>query len=129
MASVQQEPTRNGEPRTDCCSYFVAGEVLVQKPKSEVISPLAIDFQRHSPCVKDSYDHRLLRPHTRKKRRTPELGVRLGSFNPLAQASSRRIDWVADGFAGHEKLDSPVLLPAAGIIVGGNRQSVAETSG
>ena len=53
-----------------------------------------------------------LRPHTRKKRRTPELGVRLGSFNPLAQASSRRTDWVADGFAGNEKFDSPVLLPA-----------------
>ena len=70
-----------------------------------------------------------LRPHTRKKRRTPELGVRLGSFNPLAQASSRCIDWVADRFAGHEKFHSPVLLPAAGIIVGSYRQSIAEASG
>jgi len=94
--------------------------------KAEILgdfSPLAIDFERRSPCVKDCDED-----HT-KKRRTPELGVRLGSFNPLAQASSRRIDWVADGFAGNEKFHSPVLLPAAGIIVGGNRQSVAETSG
>ena len=64
-----------------------------------------------------------------EKKRTPELGVRLGSFNPLAQASSRRTDWVADGFAGNEKFDSPVLLPAAGIVVRGYRQSVAEASG
>jgi hypothetical protein len=35
----------------------------------------------------------------------------------LLQASCRRIDRVADGFAGYEKLHSPVLLPARGIIV------------
>ena len=32
----------------------------------------------------------------------------------LAQASYRCIDWTADGFAGYEKLHSPVLLPAGG---------------
>ena len=53
---------------------------------------------------------------------------RIASFfrSLLAQASCRRI---ADGFAGHEKFNSPVLLPAGGIIVRGDRQSVAEASG
>ena len=45
----------------------------------------------------------------------------------LAQASYRRIDWAADGFAGYEKFHSPVLLPAGGVVVGGYRRSVAET--
>jgi hypothetical protein len=45
----------------------------------------------------------------------------------LAQASYRCIDRAADGFAGYEKFYSPVLLPAGGVIVGGHRQSVAET--
>ena len=44
----------------------------------------------------------------------------------LLQASCGRVDRVADGFAGHEKFHSPVLLPAGGVIVGGYRQSVAE---
>ena len=43
------------------------------------------------------------------------------------QASYRCIDWAADGFAGYKKLHSSVLLPASGVIVGGYRQSVAET--
>ena len=47
----------------------------------------------------------------------------------LLQASSGRVDWGADGFAGDEKFHSSVLLPARGVIVGGNRQSVAEASG
>ena len=45
----------------------------------------------------------------------------------LAQASYRCIDRAADGFAGYEKFYSPVLLPAGGVIVGGHRQSIAET--
>src|SRR5579871_4774055 len=45
----------------------------------------------------------------------------------LAQASYRCIDWAADGFAGYEKFYSSVLLPAGGVIVGGHRQSIAET--
>ena len=45
----------------------------------------------------------------------------------LAQASCRCINRVADGFTGYEKFHSPVLLPAGGVIVGGYRQSVAET--
>src|SRR3984893_6599193 len=44
----------------------------------------------------------------------------------LLQASCRRIDRVADGFAGYEKFHSPVLLPAGGVTVGGYRQGVAE---
>ncbi len=35
----------------------------------------------------------------------------------LLQASGLRVDRVTDGFAGHEKLDSPVLLPARGVFV------------
>ena len=45
----------------------------------------------------------------------------------LLQASSGRVDRIADGVAGYEKFHSPVLLPAGGVIVGGYRQSVAET--
>jgi hypothetical protein len=33
----------------------------------------------------------------------------------LAQASGRRVDRAADGFARHEKFHSPVLLPVAGL--------------
>ena len=47
----------------------------------------------------------------------------------LAQASGGRVDRVADGFAGDEKFHSPVLLTTCGVIVGGYRQGVAETSG
>jgi hypothetical protein len=47
----------------------------------------------------------------------------------LAQASSCRVHRVADGFAGHKKLHSPVLLPARGAIVGGYWQAVTEASG
>src|SRR5712692_956200 len=35
----------------------------------------------------------------------------------LAQASCRRVDRVADGFAGYEKFDSPVPLPAGRVVV------------
>ena len=35
----------------------------------------------------------------------------------LAQASCCRIDRMADGFAGHKKFNSPVLLPASRVIV------------
>src|SRR6478672_2911595 len=45
----------------------------------------------------------------------------------LAQASCRRIN--ADSFAGNEKLNSPVLLPATGIIIRGYWQGAAETFG
>jgi hypothetical protein len=47
----------------------------------------------------------------------------------LPQASGGRIDRVAYGFAGHEKLHSPVLLPASGVAVRGDWQSVAVTFG
>src|SRR5580700_8007021 len=45
----------------------------------------------------------------------------------LLQASGRRVDGTTNGFPGNEKFHSPVLLPAGGVIVGGYRQSVAET--
>lgn len=35
----------------------------------------------------------------------------------LLQASGLRVDLVADGLTGHEKLDSAVLLPAGGVVV------------
>src|SRR5216684_9291273 len=35
----------------------------------------------------------------------------------LAQASCCRVDRAAYGFAGHEKFNSPVLLPSGGVIV------------
>ena len=35
----------------------------------------------------------------------------------LLQASGLRIDRIADGLAGHEKLDSAILLPAGGVVV------------
>jgi hypothetical protein len=47
----------------------------------------------------------------------------------LAQASSGRVYRAADGFARHEKLHSPVLLPARGAVVGGYWQGVTEASG
>ena len=40
-----------------------------------------------------------------------------------------RIGRAADGFAGYDKFDSPVLLPAGSVIVRGYRQRVAETLG
>ena len=49
--------------------------------------------------------------------------------NALAQASRGRIERFADGFAGNEQFNSPVLLTAGGIIVGGNRQTIAKASG
>ena len=56
-----------------------------------------------------------------------EDGFRV-DYQLLAQASCGRINRTADGFAGYEKLNSPVLLPTGGVIVGGYRQTVAETS-
>ena len=47
----------------------------------------------------------------------------------LAQASGRRVYRAADGFAGYKKLHPPVLLPARGVIVGGDWQGVTEASG
>jgi hypothetical protein len=44
----------------------------------------------------------------------------------LLQASGRRVDRVANGFAGYEKFYSAVLLPSGGAVVGGHGQSVAE---
>ena len=59
----------------------------------------------------------------------PIASHRLFRLIALAQASCRRIDRVADRFAGYEKFHSAVLLPAGGVIVGGYRQSVAEAFG
>ena len=47
----------------------------------------------------------------------------------LAQASCCRVDLATDGFAGHEKFHSPILLSTSGVIVGRYRQSVTEASG
>jgi len=43
----------------------------------------------------------------------------------LTQASGC-VDLIADGLTGYEKLNSPVLLTARGVIVGGYWQSVAK---
>src|SRR5437899_10254187 len=47
----------------------------------------------------------LLRSYTR-------LTAILVAYAYLPQASRRCIHWLADGFTGHEKFNSPVLLPA-----------------
>jgi len=46
----------------------------------------------------------------------------------LAQASYRCIDWTADGFAGYEKLHSPVLLPAGGSCHGNSGPTSLKTA-
>jgi hypothetical protein len=59
--------------------------------------------------------------------REPRIGLALPYINPdLAQVSNRCVDWTADRFAGYQKFNSPVLLPAGGVVVGSYRQSVAE---
>lgn len=59
-----------------------------------------------------------MKKHTRE-RVVPVISARV----------SRRILGVADGFAGDEEFHSPVLLPAGGVIVGGDRQTAAEAFG
>src|SRR5438270_4067415 len=44
----------------------------------------------------------------------------------LTQVPGRCVDWVADGLAGYQKLNSPVLLPSGGVAVGCYRQRVAK---
>jgi len=60
---------------------------------------------------------------------TAAISVAIRLPTALAQASGSRIGWIADGLAGDEKFHSPVLLTAAGVVVGGYRQRVAEASG
>jgi hypothetical protein len=45
----------------------------------------------------------------------------------LTQASCCYGYRTADCFARHDQFHSPVLLPAAGVIIGGYRHSIAET--
>lgn len=47
----------------------------------------------------------------------------------LLQASGLRVDRAADGFAGDEKLDSPVPLPSRGVVVCGYGKAVAKAPG
>ena len=47
----------------------------------------------------------------------------------LAQASSCRVHRVADGFTGHKKFHSPVLLPTSRVVVRGHWQAITEASG
>ena len=72
--------------------------------------------QRQNGCAGDSnYFHRCY---------LQNYSVRMLA---LAQAACCRVNRAAYGFAGHEKFNSPVLLPASRTIVGGYGQGVAET--
>src|SRR5579863_2738708 len=59
----------------------------------------------------------------------PTHSAMLGESVVLLQASGCRIDRTANGVAGHQKFNSPVLLTSGRGIVGSYRQCVAETSG